>query len=320
MVASQLSGASSGGKQQLRFLGEGSTLFGMFIVNVLLSMVTLGIYSFWGKVNIRRYLYGQTELMGDRFAYHGTGKELFLGALKFFGLLIVFGLLLALLSMVLGPFAVFLAYVAAFLAVPYALWASMRYRLSRTSWRGIRFNFRGSLADCFRIYLPGVLLSGLTLGIYYPFFRARMRTYWINNSYLGNTPFKYDGEGGALLGSFIIAALLSLPTLNLIWFWYLPKQERYDWSHTTFEGARFASELTGSALLGHLIVNGLLSIVTLGLAFPWIMVRMLRFRFDVLSFSGDANLAKVAQDASALRAGAAGDTMADALDVGAAIS
>src|SRR5918999_1823929 len=74
---------------KLRYHGEGWALFGLLIVNALLTIVTLGIYSFWAKNKVREFHYSHTELDGDRFAYHGTGGELFAGALKAGGVLIL---------------------------------------------------------------------------------------------------------------------------------------------------------------------------------------------------------------------------------------
>ena len=59
------------------------------MVNLLLTIVTLGIYRFWAKTRIRRYLWSQTEFLGDRFEYTGTGKELLIGFLIVFAFLIV---------------------------------------------------------------------------------------------------------------------------------------------------------------------------------------------------------------------------------------
>ena len=72
----------SGLARRPTFHGTGGTLFGIHIVNTLLTIVTLGVYYFWAKTRLRRYLFSQTEIEGDRFAYHGTGRELLLGTLK----------------------------------------------------------------------------------------------------------------------------------------------------------------------------------------------------------------------------------------------
>src|SRR5512145_2817221 len=76
------SGSDKGQVWRLLFHGAGGSLLGIHIVNVLLTIITFGVYYFWAKVRVRSYLLGQTEFAGDRFAYHGTGKELLLGFLK----------------------------------------------------------------------------------------------------------------------------------------------------------------------------------------------------------------------------------------------
>ena len=68
--------------RKLRFHGTGGSLYGIHIVNMLLTGLTLGIYYFWGKVKVRNYIFSQSEFEGDRFAYHGTGKELLIGWLR----------------------------------------------------------------------------------------------------------------------------------------------------------------------------------------------------------------------------------------------
>ena len=70
---------SSGAPRHPVFHGRGGTLFGIHVVNTLLTLVTLGVYYFWAKTRLRQYLFSQSEIEGDRFAYHGTGRELLLG-------------------------------------------------------------------------------------------------------------------------------------------------------------------------------------------------------------------------------------------------
>src|SRR6185295_18297795 len=67
---------------RLSFHGTGGTLFGIHVVNVLFTVLTLGVYYFWGKTRIRRYLFGASAFEEDRFAYHGTAQELLLGFAK----------------------------------------------------------------------------------------------------------------------------------------------------------------------------------------------------------------------------------------------
>src|SRR5262245_8067703 len=113
--------------QRASFHGKGGSLFGIIIVNMLLTIATLGIYSFWGKVKVRRYLYNQTEFSGDRFAYHGTGKELFIGFLKAVLVFIGFGVSMVLVSRFIHPIAgMAFFYIGILAVIPLALYGSMR--------------------------------------------------------------------------------------------------------------------------------------------------------------------------------------------------
>jgi len=67
---------------QFSFQGNGGTLFGIQIVNLLLIIITLGIYYFWAKARVRSYTWSQADFNGDRFAYSGTGKEVLIGWIK----------------------------------------------------------------------------------------------------------------------------------------------------------------------------------------------------------------------------------------------
>src|SRR6266480_4441823 len=74
--------ATTTGSRHASFRGSGATLFGVHVVNALLILATLGVYYFWAKVRVRSYLWSQSEFEGDRFAYHGTGRELIVGFAK----------------------------------------------------------------------------------------------------------------------------------------------------------------------------------------------------------------------------------------------
>ena len=67
---------------RLSFHGSALGLFGIQAVNALLTLLTAGVFYFWAKTRVRRYLLGESELEGDRFAYHGSGRELLVGFVK----------------------------------------------------------------------------------------------------------------------------------------------------------------------------------------------------------------------------------------------
>ncbi|HEX9581525.1 MAG TPA: YjgN family protein [Gemmatimonadales bacterium] len=297
------------------FHGEGGTLFGIYLVNALLTIVTIGFYSFWGKTRLRTYLYGQTEFDGDRFAYHGTGMELLRGWLKAVGLLLVAGLaaglLVALVNEVVGVLVLYAA--LALVLFPMALVGARAYRLSRTSWRGIRFSFRGDWPDLLPIYVPGILLTAVTLGIYYPLFHVNVRRFLVNESHFGSQAFAFDGQGRDLLGRHVLAMLLTPLTLGFYWFWYAAYRQRYYWAHTSIAGGQFSSSMTGAQLMELVLTNVLLLIVTLGLAFPWVRARTIRFHCNCLSLEGPEDFAAIRQ--AAVPASATGEGLTEIMDV-----
>lgn len=303
--------------RQPSFHGSGGTLFGIHMVNIFLTLITFSFYRFWGKVKIRSYLWGQTEFEGDRFAYHGTGKELLLGFSR--GTL-AFGLIYGLFNV--APFlpggaliqgtALLLGYSLLMLFIPFAMVSTRRYRLSRSSWRGILFSFRGPVKDFIKLFGKGALLSSLTMGLYYPFHATNIHAFITSYSYLGNTKFEFDGRGKDLFGTYLVMFLLFVPTLGLYSFWFRAKKKRYLWEHTTFSTARFRSTVTGERLLLLTLGNILLLIVSFGLAWPWVTTRNLRFTFRHLHLEGPLDLASIQQEAqSATATGEALDGLLD---------
>ena len=304
---------------RLSFRGTGGGLFGIFLLNTLLTILTLMIYSFWGKVKVRSYIWSKTDFDGDSFAYHGTGKELLVGFLK---AMLVFGIPVALLNtlpILIGPgaflkFIPVLTYGIISVFIPIAMVGAHRYRLSRTSWRGIFFSFRGHTWGFVRLFFWGSFLSVITLGFYYPIFVTRRHGFMVSHSYFGNQKFRFDGRGRDLVKSYLLAFLLTIPTLGLCWFWLMAKKQRYFWEHTYFETVRFRSTVTGGGLLALNLGNLLLLIFTLGLAWAWVMVRKIRFTLTYLTVEGLLDPATIRQDAR--NASATGEALAGFMDAG----
>ena len=304
--------------RHLQFHGSTGSLFAIQAVNVLFTLLTLGIFYFWGKARVRAYLFSQSELERDRFAYHGTGKELLIGFVKG---VVVFGVpvvALSILPQVYGaPAAVvtvlsWLLSLVGLLLVPVAMVGSRRYRLSRTSWRGIRFSFRGPVGEFVGIFVAGTILTSLTLGIYYPVFVTRRQAFMVSHAYFGSRKFDFDGHGRKLIGSFLLMVLLFLPTLGLSWFWFSARRNRFFTEHTRFGATRFRSTVTGGRLAWLQLSNVVAIVLTLGLAWPWTVVRGVRFYFRYLTLEGPLDVSDVLQDARA--ASATGEGLAGLLD------
>jgi uncharacterized membrane protein YjgN (DUF898 family) len=313
-------------EHKLDFHGDGLTLLGIFLVNVLLTLATFGVFYFWAKVRVRRYLYSQTSFAGDRFAYHGTGLQLLVGWLK--ALCILAPILAAMVFLRLKVerpagelLSTLLFYSALAVLVPIVIIGTWRFRLSRTSWRGIRFSFRGRAKPFMGEWFGGLLLTAVTLGIYGPGLRLRLQRYIANHIYFGKERFECTAEASEVIGRSLLCGILFFPTLGLSLVWLKAWRERYFWEHTifkvdnaTFKGARFQSSMSFGDLLALYFTNALLLIFTLGIAYPWVLVRTRKLHFSRLKIFGQLDLDALEQSAQA--ASALGEELGDVLDLG----
>lgn len=311
--------ACLGTQTSLRFScdAEGLTLLGLYLKTLLLSIVTLGVYSFWGRTEIRQYLYGSTFAGDDRFAWHGTGKELLVGWLKAMAFICTFYLLYFGLSVAdkkYGPMiGLIFFYLILFAITPYIVVAALRYRLSRTSLRGIHFVCSADAREFAKLYYKGLGLTLLTLGFYSPWFGNNIRGYLTSHISYGDQPFAYDGNGKDLFGAYVLFIFLLIPTLYLSAFWFAAKQERYGTDHTTWRSARLHSTLRGRSLLWLFVSNLALIVFTIGLGAPWARLRSIRLYCGATTVEGFIGFEDVQQRTMA--AGATGETVGALLEV-----
>lgn len=157
-------GDSQAYRLRIEFTGSGSEYFRIWIVNLLLMLVTLGIYFPWAKVRRLRYFYGNTLVDGEPLDFHGNPLKMLKGYL-------LVGLLFVLYS-VAGNFSAtagLIAFVIVMAIWPALLKSSMQFRMANTSWRGLRLSFRGSLGDAYRavlpMFLPGLVVLAAVTGV-----------------------------------------------------------------------------------------------------------------------------------------------------------
>lgn len=152
-------GPSADLRLPVRFTGSGSEYFRIWIVNVLLTIVTLGIYHPFAKARRLAYFHANTRVGDDALAFHGNPRRMLRGFLLVVLAWLVY-VLAARWSPVVGGLLGLL-----FLMLWPALWrASLQFRLGNTSWRGLRMRFTGSVAGAYRAYLPAMLpMAGLVV-------------------------------------------------------------------------------------------------------------------------------------------------------------
>jgi uncharacterized membrane protein YjgN (DUF898 family) len=156
----------------VEFTGHWKEYLPIAVTNLLLTIVTLGIYRFWAKARERRYLWSRTRLIDDYLEWTGTGGEMFVGFLMAMGVLfgslaVIFGggALLGNWFAVVGMVAFYIFLLWAF---GFAQFRALRYRLSRTWWRGIRGGSDDNGVGYGWTALGNNFVAGLTLGILTP--------------------------------------------------------------------------------------------------------------------------------------------------------
>jgi len=196
--------------QPFVFTGTGSEYFRIWIVNLALTIVTLGIYSAWAKVRRLKYFYQHTRVAESGFDYHGEPLAILKGRLIGLGLLILYVYSTEVVSTL---SVVILAGLA--IVLPWLLRSSFRFRLHNSSWRGLRFSFRGSLKDSYIVFLWFGGL-GLITGLLWPLFHARLKRYQHGNARFGRTASEFTAEAGEFYGVYVKASFLSIGVVFLL--------------------------------------------------------------------------------------------------------
>ena len=182
----------------IRFTGSWQEYLPIAASNILLTIVTLGIYRFWAAARQRRYLWSRTEVIDDTLEWTGTGKEMFIGFLVVTVVLLPFFLFVqfafpALMARGMEAAAgvlFLLFYVGLVYLAGVARFRALRYRLSRSWWRGIR---GGSDEPGWRYgaeYLGRHALSVVTLFIMFPWAATRLWNSRWNEMSFGGLGFR----------------------------------------------------------------------------------------------------------------------------------
>ena len=175
-----------------RFDGRLGALGVLMLRNLLFSVLTFGIYRFWGRTHVRRFVWRHTTVLDDALEYLGTGGELFIGFLIAVAVLLPVFAVYSVLQFVFadGSQVALIAlevlyYLALFFLIQIAIHRMRRYRLTRTAWRGVRFGLGGSSLAYARVAFGYGLLTAATLGFAYPWLRVATLKYFASHAYFG---------------------------------------------------------------------------------------------------------------------------------------
>ncbi|ATE62307.1 YjgN family protein [Thauera sinica] len=289
------------------FAGEGFEYFRIWIVNVLLSILTLGIYSPWAKVRTQRYFYGSTSLDGSSFEYLARPMQILKGriiAFVFFAIYAVAGRFEPLLGM-----AMMLVLI---LATPWIVVRSLAFRNHHSAWRGVRFGFAGTVPGAAKALLLWPLAGVLSLGLLMPLAMQRQQRFVIENARYGTSAFGFGIGAGPFYRAFLLLLLggvvggalsyalgflfapLSIIVMVLVYLgliaWANVALVNLAIGNSVLGGHRFVARYEFGSYLRLLLGNSVGIVLTLGLFYPWAKVRSARYAAEHIDFVAEDEL------------------------------
>lgn len=335
------------------FSGTTGEYFGIWIVNVVLTILTLGIYSAWAKVRTERYFYANTRIDGSSFEYLADPIRILKGRLVAYA--VVAALVLSSQAL---PVLYFLLILALWACTPLIVCLAVRFRARYSAWRGVRFGFDGSVGSAYGPFLGWVLLSAVSFGVLSPIAKRKQHEWLATHHRFGGTRFLYRGQDGdyfrpwlvavgmgavvvvvtmvgfgVVIGALVAGAnggepdeaaiqLAMIPPLALFYLglfavmtYLRTRQVNLLWNNSTLAGVRFVSTLRVRDVAWLYFSNLVAILCTLGLATPWAMIRLAHYRAAHLRLDSEAGLAGFGAAQGSER-GATGAEMVDALDMG----
>lgn len=173
------------------FEGTGKEYFRIWIVNIALSILTLGIYSAWAKVRSNRYIYANTYLNGSNFEYNADPIRILIGRIIVVGFYVLF----VLFSQYLFMFEVAAGIaIVAFIAMPWLVRQAVSFKLRNTSYRHVPFRYTGKTRDFYAFFLLHGLLNIFTLFLAFPFSYVRFKELILNHAHYGQGSFSFRGK------------------------------------------------------------------------------------------------------------------------------
>ena len=337
--------------ERFEFHGNGSDYFRIWIVNMLFTILTLGIYSAWAKVRSKRYFYGNTELAGDHFDYLASPIAILKGRLIAVAALLAYSF-----SGYISLAAGWIALALLLLLIPLAVVQSRRFNSSNSAWRGVRFGFDGGHMQAYPPHLFWPAFGVATLGLAMPFAWFKSNQFQFNHYRFGTTRSASTAttRGFYVIGVSLVIALVAVIALYLLylfatamltrmigfessqaaanleaalvifpsllfayaslWAFYQAMFYKLVFNNIEIGGNRLRNSIYSLNYVLLILSNIFLIIVTLGFFYPWAAVRRARYLLS--------NISLEARDLDSFAAGefdhasAQGEEFGEAFDLG----
>lgn len=263
-------------ERRFEFTGTGGALLGKFIVGMILTGITFGIYAPWFIVNLQKYICEnlalKTEVGDVKFEFNGTGGQLF-------GTYLV-GTILTGLTMGI--------YYSWFM-VKLTKYFTENTVGKAADGKTYALHFQGTGASLFGTVFVGALLTGLTFGIYAAWFMVKLANFFCDNMDITESgskvgSFAFKGEGGELFGTYILGVILSVVTLGIYSFWFAVNIMKYFNKNTeiTLNDKTYAGDFdgTGGKYFVVNVVGYLLTMITFGIYGAWYICNLLKYQYE----------------------------------------
>jgi uncharacterized membrane protein YjgN (DUF898 family) len=307
------------------FSGNGKEYFNIWIVNIVLSLLTLGIYSAWAKVRNKQYFYGNTLLDGASFEYTAKPLTILKGrVIAFTAIALYYGLTAylppAYLLYVYGVFA--LLFIIVF---PWIVVKGLQFNARYSQYRNVSFTFSGTYKEACRVFILWPLTSVFIFFI--PYVWQRRAQFFVANSGYGTSSFEFGAEVKEYYSIFWKLLLIGIAAVLVIWIpivniavyvligaYYFSHTTNLMYSNSLLKTNGFVADFDTYSYAWLLFTNTLGIVFTLGLYTPWAHVRTAKYKADHITVVSTEGL-NVFVQAESEHVNALAEGFADAHDV-----
>jgi uncharacterized membrane protein YjgN (DUF898 family) len=297
----------------VEFTASAGEYFRIWIVNLALTVVTLGIYSAWAKVRKRRYFYSHTRIDGEGFEYRANPIAILKGRLI---AVVLFALFYGVGQF--APLYQLLLWIPLAVLAPWLVVRSLAFNAYNTAYRNIRLRFHGTYKTCLKLLAGYGLLAMVTLFLGFPFLKRRMTRFVAENHAYGTTRFAlgegfgkpfvmayFAAWGLGMIGLFgigiviagvaflgasggdiksaaplfgLLALFLIYGMMFLLYGYIRARTINAVFNNLRIGPVRFESVLSARRLIWLYVSNIVVILLSAGLATPWAVVRAMRYR------------------------------------------
>lgn len=324
------------------FRGTAAEYFRIWIVNLALSIVTLGIFSAWAKVRRERYFYGNTWVAGAPFEYLADPLNILKGRVVAVTVFVVYVFLQQV-----SPIAQLTLLSCVLIAMPWIVTSALRFRARYSAWNTATFRFTGTVQAAVKYYLLLGVLMVPTIGLIYPYMRGRQRRFMIEGHRFGGHSFELGATTRDFYVIFGAAALIAIVTVAVglaigvasnsfvggmqaphSWFTLLrygpvglvyvaaflayvyvaSRVANLSYNTARFGAHRFRSTIRMRDLVVIYLTNAVAIVASIGLLVPWAQIRLARYRAQHLTLRARGDVRDLVLEAGGERSAFGAET------------